>query len=602
MKSPKDMRIIQIDITNACMYQCSNCTRFCGHHKKNFFMDFETFQRAVDSMKGYHGTIGVMGGEPTLHPEFERFVKYLHSQLSEGSRKDNHSLVKPQKDFIESILLENKIHSEVYQYETGARETVVGAGLWSAMVPTYKKYYELIQDVFKMQAVNDHGNTMYHSPILINRKDLGIPDDKWIQIRDNCWAQDVWSATITPKGAFFCEIAGALDMLFDGPGGWPIEEGWWKRRPEEFGDQLRWCEYCGIAIETFTRDANDWIDDVSESMYKKLKEIDSPKIKKPERINLVQIKDGVIAKKSKVGAKEVRRELFYDSFASRFNGQKSVLYPESFDAIVDINHKNEILEIEQWMESQGRVFESIFLIVFCEDLYNRLQSLYSGNRKIGILKRDAVWGRSYAYALRHCHALQPIWYFSDLLYIKENFYKSLKDTVINPGTLHYVDLRSRSCDCLERNAAAGVLALFHKEAVSLKRAGMDFIANAGCFDEIIRVWDTNKIVPMSWKMIEDSSGMRIQSNKVYAVYGAGITGHSALRQIWKNNSEAVFFVDTNPEKWGMRIEGIAVESPQELINRRKDYSQIVIASTYFKEIKEKLEAMGFGEEDYVIFE
>ena len=52
MKSPQDMRIIQIDITNACFHRCSNCTRFCGHHKKPFFMDFETFKRAVDSFEG----------------------------------------------------------------------------------------------------------------------------------------------------------------------------------------------------------------------------------------------------------------------------------------------------------------------------------------------------------------------------------------------------------------------------------------------------------------------------------------------------------------------------------------------------------------------
>ena len=44
MKSPKDMKIIQIDITNACINRCSNCTRFCGHHTRPFFMDFETFK------------------------------------------------------------------------------------------------------------------------------------------------------------------------------------------------------------------------------------------------------------------------------------------------------------------------------------------------------------------------------------------------------------------------------------------------------------------------------------------------------------------------------------------------------------------------------
>ena len=43
MRSPKDMQIILIDITNACTERCSNCTRFCGNHKKNFFMDVDTF-------------------------------------------------------------------------------------------------------------------------------------------------------------------------------------------------------------------------------------------------------------------------------------------------------------------------------------------------------------------------------------------------------------------------------------------------------------------------------------------------------------------------------------------------------------------------------
>ena len=61
-------------------------------------------------MEGYHGTIGVMGGEPTLHPEFERFTRYLHAHLPKGVRKEKLSLTRPQKDVIESVLLENKIN------------------------------------------------------------------------------------------------------------------------------------------------------------------------------------------------------------------------------------------------------------------------------------------------------------------------------------------------------------------------------------------------------------------------------------------------------------------------------------------------------------
>ena len=82
MISPKDQKVIQIDVTNACVHRCSNCTRFCGHHNKTFFMDFETFKNAVDSLEGYKGCVGMIGGEPTLHPDFERFAEYLKSSFS----------------------------------------------------------------------------------------------------------------------------------------------------------------------------------------------------------------------------------------------------------------------------------------------------------------------------------------------------------------------------------------------------------------------------------------------------------------------------------------------------------------------------------------
>ena len=83
----------------------------------------------------------------------------------------------------------------------------------------------------------------------------------------------------SPKGAFFCEIAGSLDMLFDGPGGWPIEPGWWKRTPADFGDQLKWCEMCSVALKVPTMDANEETDIVSPWMLKELKQINGPKIR-----------------------------------------------------------------------------------------------------------------------------------------------------------------------------------------------------------------------------------------------------------------------------------------------------------------------------------
>ncbi|MGO5315089.1 radical SAM protein [Bilifractor sp. LCP21S3_A7] len=473
MKSPQDMRIIQIDITNACLYQCSNCTRFCGHHKTPFFMDFDTFKRAVDSLEGYHGTIGIMGGEPTIHPEFEKFAEYLNSKMTGPYAKKYKSLIKPQKDFIESIYLENKQETEVYKYHTGDRETNVGAGLWTAMVPTYKKYYELIQDVFKIQAVNDHGNVMYHSPILINRRDLNIPDSEWYELRNNCWAQNVWSATITPKGAFFCEVAGALDMLFNGPGGWPIEPGWWKRTPDSFGVQLEMCEYCGLCLDTFTRNANDWVDDVSDTMYKKLQEIDSPKLRNhPERINRVKIVNGKIAKESENGALGIRHEMFYDDFMSRFNRKRSILYPENFEVVIDIYKETDLAKLSGWIDKFAGDFKDVF--VLCD---NGMEKQVAVNTKlhdnVNAITRKHCWGDAFAHALQKSKTLCPIIYLSGPICLKKDTVERLDELIFNPGTLMMTDLGMEESDLVNSDEHEGIAALFLKEARSIRSLGYD---------------------------------------------------------------------------------------------------------------------------------
>jgi hypothetical protein len=322
------MRIIEIDITNACDKRCSNCTRLCGHHKKPYFMSFDTFKRAVDSLDGYHGIRSMMGGEPTLHPEFEHFIRYLGSKFP---KRDN-PYVYPQKDFIKQV---HRVELDNFQMinDDIERIDVVGAGMFSNMGVTYKKHYEIISDILPFQGLNDHLNPIYHQSALITRKDLGIADDKWLKLRDACWLQNEWSASITPKGAFFCEIAGVLDMLFDGPGGWVIEPEWWKRAPDEFGDQLHWCEMCGFALDTFTRDSAEEIDDVSPTMFEMLKGIDSPKLKSG-RVNLIRVENGKISEDSKKENKHFSAAMPYiEHYEDRFNALNSILFVREFDDV-----------------------------------------------------------------------------------------------------------------------------------------------------------------------------------------------------------------------------------------------------------------------------
>lgn len=263
MRSPKDMKIIMIDITNACSHLCSNCTRFCGNHKKPYFMDFEIFKKAVDSLVDAPPIIGIIGGEPTLHPDFDRMMRYYRDAIPEKKRFS--PLTIPVKD---SKILQHRI-----RYMRGKKR-----GLFSSFGPGYRKNYELIQDTFSYQSVNDHSVVNNHQAILATRKELGFNDEEWLKLRDNCWIQNLWSATVTPKGAFFCEIAAHLDMLFNGPGGWPIEPGWWKRTPNDFKEQLNWCEFCSVALPMPTIPANDQRDIVTPAMLEKLKAVGSPRV------------------------------------------------------------------------------------------------------------------------------------------------------------------------------------------------------------------------------------------------------------------------------------------------------------------------------------
>jgi len=540
MKSPQDMRIIQIDITNACIHKCSNCTRFCGNHKKPFYMDFETFKKAVDSFDGYCGTVGIMGGEPTLHPEFSRFLEYLneHSYYP----KAENLLVRPTKDFMKTVAQMEQNNTFINNEHGIKRNCVLGYGLWSALSSKYSDYYELIQDTFNFQALNDHTNIMYHAPIMIRRKDMHISDEEWIKIRDDCWAQKEWSATITPKGAFFCEIAGALDILFDGPGGWKIEPGWWKRTPDQFGDQLKWCELCGIALNTFTRDANEEVDDMSAWWYETLSGLGSPKVKK-DLVNILDIsEDGSISETSKAGVRPVRKQSYLDGYFARFN------------------------EKNDWLNPKGFVTWT--------------------------LQKEYTFGENVVKAASLAKRGEFVLLLDEKADLTDSFAKYLKQYVLNPGTILIAD---NSYD-LKEELGSGILAIFSPDARCLKRATYPVIRDVKSIAEFVQLYDINKQVILNKKSFE-SAEYQIEANIKYALYGAGQSAKNIFSLFVEDQVVAV--CDSDCSKWGMDFLGYTIISPEELWQKRDEYDKIFVASIYFYEIKASLLELGFQKEQVV---
>lgn len=550
MRSPADMEFIQIDITNACNMRCSNCTRFCGNHKKAFFMDFETFRRAVDSMEGFDGVTGIIGGEPTLHPEFERFAGYMREKFGKPSGGD--VLLYPQKDFIHSIH-EREFESGVLRKRPEGSRFVkkYGAGLWSNMSRTYRKHYEVIQDTFSVEYLNDHINPSYHQPGLFSRKDLNIPDDEWIRLRDRCWIQNTWSAAITPKGAFFCEVAGALDMLFDGPGGWKIEPGWWKRKPEEFADQLHWCELCGFALEgrTFTRDSQEETDDVSPRLYEMLERTGSPKLKSGH-INPVKITDGVIDDKSKP---EDRRFIVGDRYIAkyedRFHEKNSLLFQMDYLEIVPADGDD-----------------------FGEQLNQAINRVKSAGKmeSAGEMPADMGW-----ILLKQGEDIGA-----------DDLKGLIGKRVFNPGSLH---------------VGEGFI-FFCIGALSLRKIGFDRVAHMKSVDELMKSWQPEKIIRIS--DTEGKTALKresIQPGKRYAIWGAGMLGEFFEEMVELSGARVSMVCDKSENKIGKTFGRATICAPGELVKRTDDYDFLLIAHHLrFEEIEKEAVSVGIPKEKILL--
>jgi hypothetical protein len=198
---------------------------------KPFFMSSDRFKQAVDSMVEYPNMTGLMGGEPLLHPKFEEFCDYAVSKIPKNQ-----------------------------------------LGLWSCFPKGYERYREVICRTFGHIFLNDHTRAdIYHAPVLVAAEEMIAHRKRMFMLIEECWIQKYWSACINPKGAFFCEIAGAMAMLFDSDGAWKIEKEWWMRTPKDFTAQIEeYCPRCGCAMPLERRASVDGRDDISLGNLKRL--------------------------------------------------------------------------------------------------------------------------------------------------------------------------------------------------------------------------------------------------------------------------------------------------------------------------------------------
>jgi hypothetical protein len=169
-------------------------------------MDLDDIKKAIKSLDGFEGNIGLMGGEPTMHPDFLSILMLYQEMIPRHRRQ-----------------------------------------LWTSGYK-WEEYEKSINIVFSKDNIsyNDHSKKIkgWHQPLLVAIEE--VVDEPVLRHKfiDNCWVQNRWSASITPSGAYFCEVAAAHAELFIGySAGFEVKPGWWKGK--EICDAQCWiCNRC----------------------------------------------------------------------------------------------------------------------------------------------------------------------------------------------------------------------------------------------------------------------------------------------------------------------------------------------------------------------
>lgn len=250
MKTPAHRRnvwrggVLQIHITRACNESCFGCTQASNVAGKSVMMTPGQFDAACASLKGYTGVIGVFGGNPAMHPQFEELCKIMQEHFPKeqcglwcnnlmGKGRAARATFNPRVSNL-------NVHLDTAAHEEFMRDWPETAGL-----PNLKG------------AVVD----ARHSPPFVAMQDVIENESERWDLIANCDVNQYWSALIgVIRGelrAYMCELMYTLCILHEKDQnefwqrdyGLQVTDGWWQAGIEAYRTQVKsLCHTCGMPL------------------------------------------------------------------------------------------------------------------------------------------------------------------------------------------------------------------------------------------------------------------------------------------------------------------------------------------------------------------
>lgn len=249
MKPPNARRnsswhgIIQIVVTSRCDMRCSNCIYMVPYRKPED-ITVENFERAVQSLVGYRGIVGLIGGNPCLHRQFPELCEIMR--------------IVPRRQ----------------------------RGLWTNRLFGHGK---LVAETFGFLNLNCHGNQKaademhrdlsgtkvfgerdpcIHGAVMVSMVELNISESERWRAVACCDVNQNWSPAIVQLDgeieAYACEVASSFAVVTGPRCGLAVTPGWWRKPMREFSHQVEMlCHDCGVPLRLRGHEDQAQTDDVS---------------------------------------------------------------------------------------------------------------------------------------------------------------------------------------------------------------------------------------------------------------------------------------------------------------------------------------------------